>query len=352
MHGSPPSQVFLLKYGFVQSASDSFLFILLLYVDDIILTGNSQDILHAFLHDLQVTFAMKDLGSLSYFLGIEVTKTATGLHLSQAKYISDVLEKSGMGTCKPSSTPVALRSSNTQQSDTTAFENPQFFRSIVGLLQYITITRPKITYAVNTVCQSMHHPTNSDFGAVKRILRYLQGTRTHGMLLQKSEPRLYAYSDSDWVADCTDCRSVTGNVISLGLNPILWTSKKQRTVAKSSTKAEYRALAYTAMDLAWLQMILTDLGVTTSHIPQLYCDNTTAIALTSNPVFHSRTKHIAVDFHFVREKAQQKELTLRYVPSQHQLADQLTKPLPSPRFALLRDKLIVFPPISLRGADR
>lgn len=197
---------YLIDYRFIQSTADSSLFVhktassftaLLLYVDDIILTGSCTRFLDQLTKNFQANFSMKDLGVLSYFLGVEVQWQDSALHLSQTKYIKDVLQRAGMAKCKPSPTPAVLRSSRSHDTDSDPFAHPQFYRSIVGSLQYITITRPKVAYAVNTVCQSMHSPSNGDFMAVKRILRYLQGMVSHVLLLQKSDPHFYAYSDSD-----------------------------------------------------------------------------------------------------------------------------------------------------------
>lgn len=195
----------------------------------------------------------------------------------------------------------------------------------------------------------MHKPAEADFMMVKRIIRYLKDTSSFGLHLQQSSLSVHAFSDSDWARDLVDRRFVIGNCIFLGKNSILWTAKKQRSVAKSSTEAEYKSLAYTSMDLAWISMILRDLGVSLSQPPVLYCDNVSAIALIANPIFHSRTKHIEVDYHFVREKAQRKELTICFVPSEFQLANIFTKALSSPHFSTLKDKLMVIGDIRLRG---
>ncbi|XP_058217465.1 uncharacterized mitochondrial protein AtMg00810-like [Rhododendron vialii] len=243
---------------------------------------------------------MKDLGSLNYFLGLEVTTTETGLFLSQAQYASDILRKVGLEDCKPSSSP----SSAKVPLDPTdpLFLDVQLFRSLVGSLQYLTLTRLDISFPVNVVCQHMHQPKMSHYGAVKRILRYIKGTITQGLHFTAGSVALTAFVDADWVGDPVDRRSTTGYAIFLGSNLVSWCAKKQHTVARSSTEAEYRAMAHTAADLVWIQQLLTELKVPISPPHVLWCDNRFAIALANNPVFHARTKHIELDYHFIREQ--------------------------------------------------
>ncbi|KAM2142505.1 hypothetical protein ACFX1Q_008652 [Malus domestica] len=211
--------------------------------------------------------------------------------------------------------------------------DPTSYRSIVGSLQYLTFTRLDIAFAVNTICQFMSSPTDVHFGAVKRIIRYLQGTMNIGITFSANTvSKLTAFSDSDWAADLNTRRSITGYVVYLGNNPISWQSKKQNSVSRSSTDAEYKALAHTAADIAWIQNILKDLDVLLDAPPTIHCDNMSVIALSANPVFHSRIKHLDTDYHFVRERVQQGDLEVLYIPTEEQTADVLTKGLHSPSF--------------------
>ena len=182
--------------------------------------------------------------------------------------------------------------------------------------------------------------------ATKRILRYIKGTLHHGIHFQPSPLALSAYCDADWASDPLDRKSITAMVVFLGSSPITWFAKKL-TVARSSIKAEYSALATTAAELSWLRMILKDLGV--SLPPMLWCDNVFALALASNPIFHARTKHIEVDYPYICEKVLAKELKINFISTLDQLANIFTKALPSPRFPDLASKLIGVPPFSLRG---
>ena len=159
----------------------------------------------------------------------------------------------------------------------------------------------------------MSQPTQHHLMAAKRILRYLKGTLHHGVHFQLGHLALSAYCDADWAGDPLNCRSITGMVVFLGNSPITWSTKKQLIVARSSTEAEYRALASTVAELCWIRMILKDLGVYLSLPPMLWCDNVSTLALASNPVFHARTKHIEVDYHFIREKVLNKDLQINFI---------------------------------------
>lgn len=221
-------------------------------------------------------------------------------------------------------------------------DNPALYRMIVGALQYATITRPDLAFAVNKVSQFMHSPTTSHWAAVKRILRYINGTLTHGICIKPSTSlTLHAYSDADWAGCPDDRRSTSGFAIFLGPNLISWSAKKQATVSRSSTEAEYRALSLASAELIWMQYLLRELHITCSSPPILLCDNMGATFLAANPMFHARTKHVEIDYHFIRERVQSKELVINFVSSKDQIADVFTKPVTTPRFLFLRDKLTV-----------
>lgn len=198
----------------------------------------------------------------------------------------------------------------------------------------------------------MHKSTTVHWMAVKRILRYLKGSVQYGLVYQPGSNLIQAYSDADYAGNPDDRHSTGGYVVYFGLNPISWSAKKQRTVSRSSTEAEYRQLAYTAAELSCIRALFRDLGVGLP-VPTLWCENISSIALASNPVFHARTKHLEVDYHYVREKVLRGELVIRYIATQDQVADIFIKGLSRQRFAGLRFKLMVRDsPISLRGCVR
>ncbi|KAM2234356.1 hypothetical protein EV2_013133 [Malus domestica] len=351
---------FLLQLGFQASTCDYSLFvfnhsgvylILLIYVDDILLTGNSTPHMSRLIHQLGTLFSMKDLGSLHYFLGVEVTYHGDQMHLNQAKYAVDLLKRTKFLDAKPISTPVScgqkLSAYNGEPHD-----DVETYRSVVGALQYLTITRPDLSYAVNQVCQFMQSPKNTHWMAVKRILRYVKSTYNHGLVYTPGTAHLTAYSDADYAGNPDTRHSTGGFCIYLGSNLVSWSSKKQKTVSRSSSEAEYRQLAYTAAELSWFRSLFRDLHLLLDR-PTIWCDNVSSIALASNPVFHSRTKHLEVDYHYVREKVVRQELLVNFICSQDQIADLFTKGLSSSRFKHLVSKLpVVSPPVSLRGAVR
>ncbi|XP_061989759.1 uncharacterized mitochondrial protein AtMg00810-like [Rosa rugosa] len=316
---------YLPQLGFKSSIVDPSLFIrdfgstqvyLLLYVDDIILTGNSSSSIQHVKDALQSEFDMKDLGLLHYFLGLQITYLPNGLFISQAKYAQDILDKAGMSDCNASITP-CLPYSKLLKDEGAPFTDVKTYRSIVGCLQYLTFTRPDITYSVNSVCQFMQSPTALHFLAVKRILRYIKGTLDYGITFRAAPLELRAYIDSDWAGDPNDRRSTTGFVIFLGNCPISWCSRKQTSVSRSSTEAEYRAMADTASEVLWLRHLLNDLHIKLPSAPTLHCDNVSALALASNPIHNSKVKHVEVDIHFTREKVARGELALQFVPFVH-----------------------------------
>jgi hypothetical protein len=350
----------LLELGFHGSKTDSSLFIFnsagirifaLIYVDDIILTGSSNNVLSQLIATLSHDFPIKDLGNLNFFLGVEVIRQAKGLLLSQQRYISDLLHRTKMTHAKPVHSPMSS-STSLSKFRGPSFSDKTLYRSIVGALQYLSFTRPDIAFAVNKVAQFMHDPRNDHWSAVKRILRYLKHSITYGLFISKcSSMHLSAFSDADWAGCPDDRKSTSGYCIYLGNNLISWSSKKQPTVSRSSTESEYKALANASAELLWVEYLLHDLGVFLPSAPTLYCDNIGATYLSSNPVYHARTKHIEIDYHFVRDRVAKKTLQVRFLSSKDQIADILTKPLPTVRFCLLRNNLNVAPPtLRLRGA--
>ncbi|GKC78189.1 ribonuclease H-like domain-containing protein [Tanacetum coccineum] len=242
---------------------------------------------------------MTDLDPLNYFLGVSVTRNTSGMFLSQQKYATEVLERAGMLTCNPCRTPVDTDSKLAATGDPVS--DPTLYRRLAGALQYLTFTRPDISYAVQQVCLFMHDPREPHFSDLKRILRYVRGTLTSGLQIYSS------------------------------------TTSSLFTLSRSSAEAEYRGVANAVAETSWLRNLLCELHTPLSTTTIVYCDNVSAIYLSSNPVQHQRTKHIEIDIHFVRDLVTTGHIRVLHVPSRYQYADIFTKGLPTALFDEFRD---------------
>ncbi|XP_019086271.1 PREDICTED: uncharacterized protein LOC109126850 [Camelina sativa] len=275
-------RTYLLQFGFHNSVSDTSLFILkkgksivymLVYVDDILVTGNDNELLRQTLDALSSRFSIKNHEELQYFFGIEAKRGPVGLHLSQQKYVIDLLTKTNMFGAKPVTTPMSTTPKLTLRLGT-PLSDPTEFRAVVGSLQYLAFTRPDISYAVNCLSQFMHQPTLDHWMAVKRVLRYLAGTSDYGILLRRGSNRsLHAYTDANWAGDYDDYVSANGYTVYLGTHHISWSSKKQQSISHSSTEAEYRSVANTSTELTLICSLLQELGLSLSRVPVIYCNN-------------------------------------------------------------------------------
>ncbi|KAH9726030.1 retrovirus-related pol polyprotein from transposon RE1 [Citrus sinensis] len=296
-----------------------------------------------------------DLGDLSYFLGIEVLYDTDCVYLSQRKYIRDLLSKVEMINCKDVETPMStgLKLQKEAQGSLGHYvEDVTHYRSIVGGMQYLVLTRPEIAFSVHKLSQYVSAPTLQHLMACKRVLRYLKATQNYGLkFIKEGDMKLTCFTDADWAGDLDDRKSVGAYCVYLGNNLVSWSSKKQPVIARSSTESEYRSLAAASAEISWLQSLFSELKLQCTEKPAIWCDNLSATELARNPVFHSRTKHIEIDIHYVRDKVLAGELNINYVPSEEQVADIMTKPLSFIKFNYLRAKLNVLPcPLSLRGA--
>ena len=257
-----------------------------------------------------------------------------------------------MADAKPSKSPCSS-TSKLSKYDGDLLNDPTVYRHIVGSLQYCTLTRPEIAFSVNQLCQHLHVPTSTHLSAAKSVLRYLKGTPDHGLFYSKGSLQLNAFCDSDWAGSLDDRRSTSGFSVFLGDCLISWSAKKQAVVSRSSTEAEYRSLAITTAELYWLRMLFQEIQIPLKVAPVLWCDNVNALALASNPVFHARTKHIEVDYHFVRKKVVNRDIIVKFISTLDQVADIFTKGLSSSRFVYLKSKLMVVqPPSPCRGLLR
>lgn len=284
----------MLKRGYPQSNADHTLFykhtedkvaILIVYVDDIVITGNDTKEISDLKHHLAQEFEVKDLGHLRYFLGIEVSKGPKGIFICQRKYILDLLKETGMLGSRPMATP--MDQNHRLSGGTGTPVDRERYQRLVGRLIYLSHTRPDIAFAVSVVSQFMHDPRSTHMEAVSRILRYLKGCLGKGLLYtRQGNVQVEGYTDADWAGSLDDRRSTSGYCTFVGGNLVSWRSKKQSVVVRSTAEAEFRAMAHGVCELLWLQILLTELRLY-RHTPlMLYCDNKAAIDIANNPVQH------------------------------------------------------------------
>ena len=341
------------NYEFEQSDSDHTLFfkkrqgkltVLIIYVDDMIITGDDRDEIKRLEERLSREFEMKNLGGLKYFLGIEVMRSKQGITLSQRKYILDLLAEVGMLDCKPADTPLVQNLKLGEHLDQVP-ANRERYQRLVGKLIYLSHTRPDIAYAVSLVSQFMHNPSEEHMETVMRIIRYLKGTPGKGIqFLRNGHLDVMGYTDADWAGNVTDRRSTSGYFTFVGGNLVTWRSKKQNIVALSSAESELKGVVKGICELMWLKKLMTELGFPPNKEMDLFCDNKAAIDISHNPVQHDRTKHVGVNRHYLRENIEAKIIRLIYVKSEEQLADILTKATSGKIFHGILSKLAMTDP--------
>ncbi|GJY55715.1 ribonuclease H-like domain-containing protein [Tanacetum coccineum] len=284
---------------------------LLLYVYDIVLTASSTVLLQRIITLFHGEFAMNDLGSLNYFLDTESKLGSNGDPIS----------------------------------------DPTLYRSLAGALQYLTFTRPDISYAVQQICLYMHDPRDPHFNALKRILRYVRGTLDHGLQLHvSSASQLTAFTDADWVGCPVTRRSTSGYCVFLGDNLLSWSAKRQVTLSRSSAEAEYRGVVNVVAETAWIRNLLLELHAPLTIATLVYCDNVSVVYLSTNPFQHQHTKHIEIDIHFVPDYVASRQVRVLHVPSRFQYADIFTKGLQTALFLEFHSSLNVRrPPVPTAG---
>ena len=311
--------------------------IVCLYVDDLIFTGDLS--IDLFKEAMKKEFEMTDLGLMKYFLGIEVNQNENGIFISQAKYANDVLKRFNMLNCKSAPTPI-VTGLKLSKNDEGHNVDPKLYKRLVGSLMYLTATRPDIMYSVSLISRFMESPKDTHWNAGKRILRYVNGTRNFGILYSCSnEFKLIGYTDSDFAGSIDDRRSTSGYAFHFGTGVVSWASKKQSIVTLSSAEAEYVAATGAACQAVWMRRVMMELKHEQEEATRIYCDNNSAIALSKNPVFHKRSKHIDTRYHFIRELTNNGEILLDFCRSEDQCADIFTKALGKESFIFQRDRL-------------
>jgi hypothetical protein len=337
--------------GFTKSKHDHTLFIkrreekvimVSIYVDDLIYTGNNEELCAIFKQSMMKEFEMTDLGKMRFFLGVEVSQNANGIHLCQKKYAREVLERFNMWNCNPVKNPIVpgtvLSREGGENVDST------MYKQLVGSLMYLTATRPDMMYVVCLISRYMANPKEEHMQIAKRVLRYLRGTLDFGLFYRRrSASKLLAYTDSDYARDVDDRKSTSGYVFLLSEAAVCWSSKKQAIVTLSSTEAEYVAATSCACHCVWMIGVLEQIGYENCECIDIRCDNSSSIKLSKNPVMHRRTKHIDVRYHYLRDLSNQGVVKLVFCGTQEQIADIMTKPLKLDQFVKLRRLLGVQP---------
>ncbi|GJR02906.1 retrovirus-related pol polyprotein from transposon TNT 1-94 [Tanacetum coccineum] len=338
---------FLISNDFSKGSVDPTLFIrregkeLLLvqiYVDDIIFAASTPELCDLFAKIMCSKFKMSMMGKISFFLGLQISQSPRGIFINQSKYALESLKKYGFESCDPVDTPMVEKSKLDEDKEGKAVD-PSHYRGMIGTLLYLTASRPDLQFAICMCARYQARPTEKHLNAVKRIFRYLKGTVHRGLWYPKdSSIALTAFADADH-AGCQDTRrSTSGSIQLLGDRLVSWSSKRQKSAAISSTEAEYIALSGCCAQVLWMRSQLTDYGFGFNKIP-MYCDNKSAIALCCNNVQHSRSKHIDIRFHFIKEHVENGVIELYFVNTEYQLADIFTKALGRERIEFLINKL-------------
>nr|AAR87163.1 putative polyprotein [Oryza sativa Japonica Group]AAU89150.1 integrase core domain containing protein [Oryza sativa Japonica Group]ABF98081.1 retrotransposon protein, putative, Ty1-copia subclass [Oryza sativa Japonica Group] len=341
---------FMLSHGFKRSEFDSCVYIkfvngspiyLLLYVDDMLIAAKSKEQITTLKKQLSSEFDMKDLGAAKKILGMEITRDRNSglLFLSQQSYIKKVLQRFNMHDAKPVSTPIAPHFKLSALQCASTDEDVEYmsrvpYSSAVGSLMYAMVCSwPDLSHAMSLVSRYMANPGKEHWKAVQWIFRYLRGTADACLKFGRIDKGLVGYVDSDFAADLDKRRSLTGYVFTIGSCAVSWKATLQPVVAQSTTEAEYMAIAEACKESVWLKGLFAELCGVDSCI-NLFCDSQSAICLTKDQMFHERTKHIDIKYHYVRDIVAQGKLKVCKISIHDNPADMMTKPIPVAKFEL------------------
>jgi hypothetical protein len=338
---------FLLDQGYSRGKVDTTLFIkrqgkhlilVQIYVDDIIFGSTNMKLVREFSDLMQGEFEMSMMGELTYFLGLQIKQLKEGTFVSQTKYCLDLIKRFDMAKAKAIDTPMPTCTNLNKDEDGKEVDVKRY-RGMIGSLLYLTASRPDIMFSVCMCARYQSCPKESHLKAVKRILRYLSGTPKYGLWYSKgNDCSLVGFSDSDFAGCKSDRKSTSGTCHLFSNSLVSWHSKKQVSVALSTAEAEYVAAGSCCAQILWIKQHLLDFNLKLERIP-IFCDNTSAINLTKNPVLHSRTKHIEIRHHFLRDHVEKGDIVFEHVNTENQLADIFTKPLATEPFFHIRREL-------------
>ncbi|GJT40237.1 retrovirus-related pol polyprotein from transposon TNT 1-94 [Tanacetum coccineum] len=337
-------KAFLIKHEYKMGMVDNTLFtkkkssnliIVQIYVDDIIFGSTCQDMCDDFAKIMHDEFEMSMMGELNFFLGLQIKQMEDGIFFNQSKYIKEMLKKFGLEDSKPMKTPMSSDTKLTKDEECESVDSTKY-RGMIGSLLYLTASRPDIMFSVCLCARFQEAPKTSHLEAVKRIFRYIKGTTHLGLWYPKGTGiETVVYADSDHAGDYVDRKSTSGICTFVGCCLTSWFSKKQTALAISTTEAEYVSAGKACQQALWMKQALIDYDVRLDDVP-IMCDNKGAIDLSKNPVQHSRTKHIEIRHHFLRDNVQKGHISIEKVPSVDNIADILTKPLKRESFNYLR----------------
>jgi hypothetical protein len=335
------------SYDFIESKADPGLYIwydangttayILVYVDDLLVAAQDLDVVTTIKSKIMTSFEARDLGEAKTFLGMNITRDRINrtLKLDQERMTTQLISKYGLSDAKtkniPLSPSIKLSKDEGEPLSTTDYD----YGNLIGSLLYLSVcTRPDIAQAVGVLSKYMATPTTVHWHAANDVLRYLAGTKSYGINYGDAS-EIQGYCDADYAGDLDTRRSTTGYIFTLNGGAISWSSRRQPTVAASTTEAEYMSAAYAVKEALWLRTLLADLKIDTRTIP-IHADNQSAIKLLKNPISSLRSKHIDVIYHFARERVARKDVTFKYVKTENMVADILTKAIPAFKFAFCR----------------
>jgi hypothetical protein len=337
----------ILEWGFLQTAADPCVYvrtstegkcILGLYVDDFIAAGTDPAI-NRFKGEIRARYRIKELGPAKLVIGLQLTQDDKGIAVSQSTYVQSIVREDGMTDAHPAPVPLTGGEVNATITDEVHEPtNPTAYRHIVGKAMYAMVgTRPDIAFAVGVLGRFASNPNQFHLGMAKHLLRYLKGTVDTAITFKRGNgiATFEGFCDADW-GGSEDRKSTSGYLFTLNGAPISWCSKRQPTVALSSTEAEYIAATQATKEAIWLRRIFEELGHPQSGPTRINEDNQGCIQLAKNPVHHQRTKHIDIQVHFIREAIETGEIALEYINTRDQLADILTKALPRVKFEVIK----------------
>ncbi|GKB69929.1 retrovirus-related pol polyprotein from transposon TNT 1-94 [Tanacetum coccineum] len=336
-------KAFLIKHDYTIRMLDNTLFtkkknsnlIIIQIYDNIIFDSTCQELCDDFAKIMHDEFKIRMMGELNFFLGLQIKQLEDGIFFNQSKYIKEMLKKFGLEDSKPMKTPMSTETKLTKDEEGESVDNTKY-RGMIGSLLYLTTSRPDIMFSVCLCARFQEDPKTSHLEAVKRIFRYVKGTTHLGLWYPKgSGIETIVYADSDHAGDYVDRKSTSGICMFMGCCLTSWFSKKQTALAISTTEAEYVSAGKACQQALWMKQALVDYGIRLDDIP-IMCDNKGAIDLSKNPVQHSRTKHIEIRHHFLRDNVQKGNISIEKVSSEDNIADILTKPLKREPFNYLR----------------